>query len=99
MRKTTPKKKVRIARHSRKVCLLCGTPVLPSVAGRLAHLLQYHAEEESSLVLDGFDGMVAGVTEMEPVIERAAQKAEEVLELERMYSLPDRRQRRPRVKK
>ncbi len=99
MRKTTPKKKTRAPRHSRKACLLCGTPIMSTVAGRLAHLLQYHAAEESSLVLDGFDGMVAGVPEMEPLIERATQAAEEVLELERMYSLPDRRQRRPRVKK
>ena len=86
-----PKRTVRVPKHARKVCLLCGTPVLASVAGRLAHLLKYHAEEESELILDGYDGIVAGVPEMERVIEAATQAAEEVLELERMLALPDRR--------
>lgn len=92
--RTTTKKPKRIARalkNSRKVCLLCGTPVPASVAGRLAHLLKYHAEEECELILESYDGIVAGVPEMERVIKAATQAAEEVLELERMLALPDRR--------
>ncbi len=82
---------VRPPKHARKVCLLCGEPTAASAAGRMAHLLKYHVEEEADLILEGYDGIVAGVPEMEHVIEGATQAAEEVLELERMMRLPDKR--------
>lgn len=75
-------------RVARKVCLLCGHALPATRAARLAHLVEYHAGEESEMILDQYDSMLAGVPQMESVIERAAEAAAEVLELERMFSLP-----------
>lgn len=87
-KKTIPKRR-RIAtprRVARKACLLCGHALPASRAAQLAHLVEYHAGEESEIILDQYDSMLAGVPQMESVIERAAAAAAEVLELERMFS-------------
>lgn len=87
--KAIPKRRRRAPlRTTRKVCLLCGSPLPSSKAARVAHLIEYHGGEESDMVMDQYDAMLPGVIEMESVIERAADAAAEVLELERMFSLP-----------
>ena len=96
MPKQAPARKRKAAprRSARKVCLLCGAPLSGLRSARLAHLLEYHTDEEPDLILDQYDSMLAGVPQMEAVIERASLAAQEVLELERMFSLPSRRSRR-----
>jgi hypothetical protein len=96
------KSKNKVTIHRRRyewVCQLCGeiTQSATQLASRNAaarHIRKYHTVTEASLViLDALEDMVGGVPEYRAVIRRQRTRTKEVMELERMYQLRDRRRK------
>ena len=95
-RKKTRARKTQAApiRKRRNYCLICGEVVGATVRAHQLHTLKVHLPDSPALVEDGYLEFYAGVPEMKKSVKHAMKAAKEIMELERMYSLPDRRRRR-----
>ncbi len=97
-RKKTRAKKtlVAVTRKRRNYCLICGEVVGTAARAQQIHMLKVHLPDSPGMVEDSYLEFYAGVPEMKKSVKRAMNAAREIMELERMYSLPDRRRRSTR---
>lgn len=87
-------KKTVTARKRRNYCLICGEVVGSGVREQQVHMLKVHLPDSPAMVEDSYAEFYAGVPEMQKSVKKAMKAAKEIMELERMYSLPDRRSAR-----
>ncbi len=96
-KKARPSKtRVSPVRKRRNYCLICGEVVGTATRAQQIHMLKVHLPDSPAMVEDGYLEFYAGVPEMKRSVKHAMKAAKEIMELERMYSLPDRRRRSPR---
>ncbi len=95
MKKARPRKPVSrpVSRTRRNRCLICGDVIGTARSAQEAHMLKVHLPDGPAIVADSYAEFYAGVPEMKRTVKEAMKVAKEVMELERLFSLPDRRRR------
>lgn len=93
-------KRVMDRRKKSTVCKMCGEVIEGRTAAQrtsrlMRHIQTYHTYSETDLeVLDAMEDMLPGNREFARVVGKAKRKMVEVMELQRMWRLPDRRGKR-----
>jgi hypothetical protein len=93
-KKARPKKALASpVRKRRNYCLICGEVVGSAARAQQIHMLKVHLPDSPAMVEESYEEFFPGVPEMRKSVKKAMNTAREIMELERMYSLPDRRRR------